>query len=130
MGSILGHHWGVTGVSLGCHWGITGVLLEYYWGITGVLLGYYWGITGVLLVFWRPKTFPSRPPERVLEKSPQNYALLHPVCKAKVSSRLDGSTVFIVSPGPLLASILEPFWHPVGSHELHYFFERGSRTHT
>ena len=46
-----------------------------------------------------------------------------------MSSHLDGSTVFIVSPGPLLASILEPFWHPVGSHELHYFFERGSRTH-
>jgi len=50
------------------------------------------------------------------EKSPQNDVFLHPACKAKVSSRLDGSTVFTVSPGPLLAPILEQFWHPFGRH--------------
>ena len=63
----------------------------------------------------RPQGFPSRPPERAPEKSPQNAAFLHPTCEAKVSSRLDGSTVFTVSPGPLLAPILETFWYPFGS---------------
>ena len=60
-------------------------------------------------MFWRPEGSPSRPPKRAPEKSPQNDAFLHPACKAKVSSRLDGSTVFIVSPEPLLAPFLEPF---------------------
>ena len=107
MGSLQGH-WGVTGLSLGCHWGITGVSLGYRWGITVVSLGYHWGVTGH-----------SRLREKAPEKNPQNDAFLHPACKAEVSSRLDGSTVFTVSPGPLLAPILEPFWHPVGSHGLY-----------
>ena len=90
-------------MSLGCHWGITGASLGYRWGITVVSLGYHWGVTGH-----------SRLWEKAPEKNPQNDAFLHPACKAKVSSRLDGSTVFTVSPEPLLAPILNPFWHPFG----------------
>ena len=45
-----------------------------------------------------------------------------------MSSRLDGSTVFIVSLGPQLVSILETFLYPVGRHGLHYFPEMGSST--
>ena len=67
-------------------------------------------------MFWRPEGSSSRPPKRAPEKSPQNDAFLHPACKAKVSSRLDGSTVFIVSPGPLLAPILASIWATFGYH--------------
>ena len=88
--------------SLGCSLGRS---LGSHWGLTGVSLGYHWGVTGH-----------SRLREKAPEKNPQNDAFLHPACKAKVSSRLDGSTVFIVSPGPLLAPILASIWATFGHH--------------
>ena len=56
----------------------------------------------------------------------QNDRFQAPAREAQVSSRLDGSTVFTVCPGPLLASILASFWDPVGTHGLHYCRQRGS----
>ena len=91
--------------SLQGHWGVTGVSLGYHWGITVVSLGYHWGVTGH-----------SRLREKAPEKNPQNDAFLHPACKAKVSSRLDGSTVSTVSPGPLLGTILASIWATFGYH--------------
>ena len=35
--------------------------------------------------------------------------------EAQVSSRLDESTVFIISPGSFLDPILAPFWTPFGT---------------
>ena len=90
----LGSHWGITGESLVSHWVLTGV--------TGVSAGVSAGV--------------SRLPERAPEKGPQNAAFLHSACEAKVSSRLDGSTVSIVSPVPLLGTILASIWGTFGYH--------------
>ena len=100
-GYSLGTHWVLTGVSLGCHWGITGESLVSHWVLTGV--------TGV-------SAGVSRLPERAPEKGPQNAAFLHSACEAKVSSRLDGSTVSTVSPVPLLGTILASIWGTFGYH--------------
>ena len=50
-----------------------------------------------------------------------------PAREPEVSSRVDGSTVFTVSQGSILAPILESFWHPLGTHGLHYCRQRASR---
>ena len=89
-------------VPLGCSLGCS---LGSHWGLTGVSLGYHWGVTGH-----------SRLREKAPEKNPQNDAFLHPACKAKVSSRLDRSTVSTVSPGPLLGTILASIWATFGYH--------------
>ena len=77
-----------------------------------------------------PNVTIRNPKKKVLCTSPATSSKKPPLWnlfrRSKVSSRLYESTVFTVSPGLLLAPILEPFWHPVGRHELHYFFERGS----
>ena len=39
-----------------------------------------------------------------------------PPGEAQVGSRLDGSTVFSISPGPFLAPTLGSFWDPLGTH--------------
>ena len=49
-----------------------------------------------------------------------------PPGEAQVGSRLDGSTVFTVWPGPFLAPILGSFWDPLGTHGLHYCRQRAS----
>ena len=85
-------------------------------------------------VWWppSPNVTISNPKKKVLCTSPAPSSERPPLWnlfrQSQVSSRLDESTVFTVSPGLLLAPILDPFWHPVGSQELHYFFERGSGT--
>ena len=72
----------------------------------------HWVLTGVTGV----SAGVSRLPERAPEKGPQNAAFLHSACEAKVSSRLDGSTVSIVSPVPLLGTILASIWGAFGYH--------------
>ena len=47
-----------------------------------------------------------------------------PPGEAQVSSRVDGSTVFTVCRGPILAPILRSFWEPLGAHWL----PKGSHT--
>ena len=96
----MGLTWGSLGahsVSLGSHWGLTGVSLAQ------------WGLAGDTQSF-------SRLPERAPEKGPQNAAFLHPACKAKLRSCLDGSTVSTVSPEPLLGTILASIWGAFGYH--------------
>ena len=88
---------------------------------------------------WKPLWWPPlsnvtvrNPKKKVLCTSPATSSKKPPLWnlfrQSQVSSRLNESTVFTVSPGLFLAPILEPFWHPVGSQELHYFFETGSGT--
>ena len=72
----------------------------------------HWVLTGVTGV----SAGVSRLPERAPEKGPQNAAFLHSACEAKVSSRPDGSTVSIVSPVPLLGTILASIWGTFGYH--------------
>ena len=112
----LGSHWGLTGVSLGSAGGVAGVALGSRWGLAGDSLGGRWVLAGGSLgVRWRVAGH-SRLREKAPEKNPQNDAFLHPACKAKVSSRLDGSTVSTVSPGPLLGTILASIWATFGYH--------------
>ena len=68
------------------------------------------------------QSLPKSASERLFETNPQHERFQAPPGEAQVSSRLDGSSVFTVCPGPLLASILTPFWHHFGSHGLYYFF--------
>ena len=49
-----------------------------------------------------------------------------PARAQKMSSRVDGSAVFHVSQGSILEPILESFWHPLGTHGLHYCRQRAS----
>ena len=92
-GGLLAVYWWLTGGSLEAYWKLTGGSLEAHWKLAGGSLGAHWRFTG----HWLDT---SRPPERAPEKNPQNDVFLHPACKAKVSSRQDGSTVFTVSLGP------------------------------
>ena len=68
------------------------------------------------------QNLPKSASERLFDTNPQHERFQPPPGEAQVSSRLDGSSVFTVCPGPLLASILTPFWHHFGSHGLYYFF--------
>ena len=107
----MGSHWGSLGAHLGLTWGslhLTGVSLGSHWGLTGVSLA-QWGLAGDTHGF-------SRLPERAPEKGPQNAVFLHPACKAKLRSCLDGSTVSMVSPGPLLGTIFASIWGAFGYH--------------
>ena len=102
-------------VSLGFPWGSLGVHLGLTWGslrLTGVSLGSHWGLPGPV----GSRRGHSRLPGRAPEKGPQNAAFLHPACKAKLRSCLDGSTVSMVSPGPLLGTILASIWGAFGYH--------------
>ena len=78
----------------------------------GVSLGSHWGLPGPVGSRWGHSRLPGRAPE----KGPQNAAFLHPACKAKLRSCLDGSTVSMVSPGPLLGTIFASIWGAFGYH--------------
>ena len=95
---------------------------DWIWGPIlihfGVHLGTLWdpfGTPGALKVASMGAKGATKAALRASERDPKNDSILDPARKAQVSSRLDGSIVFVLSPGSLLDPILELFWTHFGS---------------